>query len=200
MASKVDIFNLALSNIGHKANIADPDEISAEANHCRRFYPIALAGMLEDFEWTFATRRTTLASVANTSDTWLYAYAVPNMCAATRAILPPESTDDSQCQDFAVESAEDGSAIIYTNQPGAVLRYTALVTDTTKFTPKFVTALSFGLSTLLCGPIPKDGGKRKEMEQLFMIYTGLAQASNANSGQKTSSYENFTPSGIKARR
>lgn len=200
MASKVDIFNLALSNIAHKANIADPNEVSAEANHCRRFYPIALSSILESFEWTFATRRTVLASVVHDSTSWLYAYAVPNLCVAPRAIMPPGYIDDSQCQDYAVEAASDGSAIIYTNQAGAILRYTTMVEDTTKFTPKFVTALSFALAALLCGPIPKDGNKRKEMEQLADLYLGEAQASNANSGQKTSSYENFIPSGVKARR
>jgi hypothetical protein len=197
MSSKVDIWNAALSNIGHKANIADPDEATVEANHCRRFYPMALRFALERFAWNFATRRVELAEVDNPVDHWAYAYALPNQCIAARAVLPPECTDDTLEQVFTIEAAEDGSAILYTNMEDAVLKYTTLVEDTNKFTPTFVIALSYDLAALLVGPIPKDPKKRQEMQRLAEYYTGMAQANNANASHMEP--YGFTPAHLAAR-
>lgn len=198
MASKVDIWNLALSNIGHKANIADPDEVSAEANHCRRFYPVALRTALERYAWSFATRRATLGEVDNPVEHWAYAYALPNKCIKPRAVLLPESTDDSQEQPFALESKDDDSLVLYCNVEDAVLKYTALAEDTVKFTPFFVLALSYDLAALLVGPIPKDAKVKKSMLDAAAYYVGLAEAADANASRDTS-YRDFTPSHLAAR-
>lgn len=198
MASKVDIWNTALAHIGHKANIADPDEASAEANHCRRFYPIALAVALERYSWSFATRRAALAEVTNPVDHWSYAYALPNLCVKARAVLLPQSTDDSKEQAFTVESADDGSAILYTNVEDAVLKYTTLVEDTNKFTPFFVMTLSLDLAALLAGPIPKDAKVKKSMLDGALYYVGLAEAADANASRDTS-YNDFIPAHLAAR-
>lgn len=199
MASRVEIWNMALSHIGHKARIADPDEVSVEANYCRIFYPSALNVALERFAWTFATRRIALSEVENPVDHWMFAYALPNLCVAPRAVLPPECTDDSLEQDYAIETDEDGSFILYTNMEDAVLKYTAYVEDTTKFTPLFVSALSYGLASLLVGPIPKDWKLKDAMVKQSEYWLGQAEASNANMGMKSSQYANFVPSHLSGR-
>lgn len=198
MASKVDVFNLALSHIGHKAQITDPDETSVEANHCRRFYPIALGIALERHAWRFATRRIALAEVTNPVNHWMFAYALPNLCIAPRAVLLPESTDDTKEQPFAVESDADGNAILYTNVEDAVLKYTTLVEDTNKFTPYFVVALSYDLASLLAGPIPKDVKTKKAMLDAALYYVGLAEAADANASHSTA-HSDFIPSHLAAR-
>ena len=198
MASKVDIWNLALSHIGHRAVIADPDEATAEANHCRRFYPFALKVALERFAWSFATRRVALAEVTNPVDHWMFAYALPSQCIAARAVLPPESTDDSKEQDFTIESAEDGSPILYTNVEDAVLKYTTLVEDTNRFTSMFAMTVSYDLASMLCGPIPKDPKLKKAMFDAAMQYTVFAEASDANAS-KSSSYANNIPNHLAVR-
>lgn len=192
MASKIDIWNTALSHLGQKASVTDPDEASAEANHCRRFYPIAVSVILEAYAWGFATRRVALAVVTNPVNHWAYAYALPNMCLKARAVLLPESTDDSKEQPFAIESAADGSSILYTNVEDAVLRYTTLVEDTTKFTPYFVMALSYALASLVSGPITKDPKTKKSMMDAAMYYTQLAEAADANASSNTA-YRDFIP-------
>lgn len=198
MASKADIWNLALSNMGHKANITDPDEASAEANHCRRFYPIALSMMMERFAWSFATRRAALAEVDNPVDHWAYAYALPNGCVKARAVLLPESTDDTAEQEFAIESDSTGTPILYTNVEDAVLRYTATATDTNRFPPLFVVALSYELAALLVGPIPKDPQIKKAMLDAAVYYSGQAEASDANAS-RIDAYGGFTPSHLSVR-
>lgn len=198
MASKIDIWNLALSHIGHKANVADPDEATAEANHCRRFYPMALNVALERYAWSFATLRVALAEVTNPVDHWGYAYALPNLCIKPRAVLLPESNDDSKEQPYAVESDSDGNGILYTNVEDAVLKYTTLITDTNRFSPFFVMALSYDLASMLAGPIPKDTKTKKAMLDAAIYYAGLAEAADANANHDTS-YRDFIPSHLAAR-
>lgn len=198
MASKVDIWNTALSHIGHRATIADPDETSAEANHCRRFYPIAISVALERYAWSFATRRVALAEVTNPVDHWAYAYALPNLCIKARAVLLPGSTDDSKEQAFEIESDENGDGVLYCNVEDAVLRYTTLVEDTNKFTPYFVVAMSYDLAAMLVGPIPKDPKMKKALLDAALYYTGLAEAADANASRSTV-YSDFIPSHLAAR-
>lgn len=197
MASKVDIWNLALSNIGHRATLADPDELTAEANHCRRFYPIALRAALERYAWSFATRRVALAEVANDLEHWAFAYALPNLCIKARAVLLPESTDDKG-HPFEIESASDGSLVLYTNVEDAVLRYTTLVEDTNKFTPTFVLYVACELGSMLVGPIPKDMKLKKTMFDLANYYLSLAESADANASESTS-YADFVPAHLAAR-
>jgi hypothetical protein len=60
-----------------------------------------------------------------------------------------------QPQPYAVETQADGTQIIYTNQEDATLRYSALITDTTQFSPLFVASLSYLLASYLAGPTIK---------------------------------------------
>jgi hypothetical protein len=120
------------------------------------------------------------------------------LCVKARAILLPESTDDSKEQAFAIESDDNGDAILYTNVEDAVLRYTTLVEDTNKFTYNFVLALSYDLASMLVGPIPKDMKMKKSLVETAAYYTGIAEAADANASRDTS-YADFIPSHLAAR-
>lgn len=209
MASIVDICNLALANLGDTATVTsiNPPEGSAQAQHCARFYPIARNALLEMAPWGFATRRAILAEVENTWPEWQFAYAVPNGVVNLLAVLPPDAVDDysQQCappapfparfsdngllgtvytpQPYTVEITSDGQQIILTNQESAVLRYTGLVTDTSQFSPLFVTALGWLLASMLAGPLLKgDAGtaQAKQCLQMFQVFEAQAEASDAN--------------------
>ncbi len=181
MASVVDICNQALSHLGDSATVAsiDPPEGSAQAEHCARFYAMALNALLEMHPWAFSTKRSTLAQVANPSTTWTYCYALPSNTINLLSVLSPDAVDDYSSsmqssaqaydnsyarntvggaytpQDFSSEIDEAGNDIILTNQAGAVLRHTVLVTDTTKFSPLFVECLGWLLASKLAGPVLK---------------------------------------------
>lgn len=199
MASKIDIWNTSLSHIGHRAAIVSPDEKSAEAAHCRRFYPMALDITLERYAWAAATRREVLAQIVNPVDNqWMFAYAVPNECVKVRAVLPPECTDDTLEADFTIEADATGNPIILTNQEDAVAKFTTRITDTTKFAPMMVMSLSYDLASLLVGPIPKDMKLKQAMSQMAAYYTSVAEAADANAS-KTSKYRDFIPAHLAAR-
>ena len=86
-------------------------------------------------------------------------------------------------QQFISETDTDGREIILTNQAGAVLRYTRLVTDTTRFTPMFCETLAWMLASKLAGPVVKgEMGRDMSMKcmQVAMSWFGRARDSDAS--------------------
>ena len=213
MSSEVDICNLALGLIGDKAavsSISPPDQ-SAQAGHCARFYPIARDALQELHPWGFCTRRVALALSANDPpSSWQYAYIGPSGVLNYLAIRAPDATDDWASevpltnslngigfaartsiydpQPFVVETNDLDEDVIYTNQVDAVLQYTTRVTDTTKFSPLFVSTLSYMLAHYLAGPIIKGAEGRQvssEMMKMAMGFMGKATTSDANQRRTT---------------
>jgi hypothetical protein len=181
MASKTDICNLALSHFGQAADISsiDPPDGSAEAEHCARFYPIALAEMLEAHPWTFAAKRDTLAELTNDRDDFAYKYQLPADCVKPRRLLPDGYSSD---EDDGAEYQREGS-YIYTDEADATLVYTYRLNDTTKFSGLFVTALSLRLASYIAGPIIKDpsGAVQDRLYQRSERKLAEAKVSDANS-------------------
>lgn len=187
MASTVDICNLALAHLGDEAAVSSisPSDGSAQADHCARFYPIARDALLEMYGWDFATRRVALVETAGTpAGGWAYEYAYPSSCASIQAVLYDGQLDDTTTQEYVVETVSDGSRVILTNVEGAYCRYTRLITDTTKYSPLFVTCLSYLLASYLAGPITKSPGIVEGMYKRFLSEFGKAGPSNANQSHK----------------
>ena len=206
MASEVDICNLALGHIGDSATVSsiNPPEGSAQAEHCSRFYPIARDSLLEMHNWGFATKRTNLALLTSNFSEWKYCYAIPTDAVNLLAVLSSAATDDYSVplqysasvmgvpiamggvyepQPYTAEALDDGTEVIYTNQDAAMLRYTSLISDTSKFSPLFVESLSWLLASYLAGPVIKgDAGaaESKRCMQAFLLAYGKATVSDAN--------------------
>lgn len=208
MASEVDICNSALAELGDTATVAGlyPPSGSIQAVHCARFYPISRDLCLEMHNWNFATKRVSpaLLSETNQPNAWTYSYQLPSDVLRILAVLDPNATDDFSeglqnygnitgatnydiglytPQTYEVEVDASGNSVLYTNQQNAVLRYTARVTDTTKFTPTFIETVTKHLASKLAGPVIKGSEGRavseqklKEFEQMF----GVAAAGDAN--------------------
>lgn len=221
MASIVDICNIALGHVGDAANVQsiDPPDGSVQADYCHTFYPIARDSLLERHDWSFAMKRTTLAllSVNGGAPQWAYCYAQPDDLLNAIAVLDPTAQDDTSVgllmsytganfetpyprggvytpQPFILESAADGTDVVYTNQPGATMRYVQRITDPTKFSPLFVETLAMALGSLLAGPIVKglEGARlRAALRNEAFGQNGMSglfgQAVASDSGNKKSS-------------
>jgi len=143
---------------------------------------------------------------------WQYGYGVPADMVNVLAVLPAGALDDYEMtagaiadqnfpcfpqgyqplpgaaeytpKPFVIETLiKDGSSVLLTNVPDAVLRYTRLVTDTSQFSPLFTLALSHLLAAQLAGPILKgDAGvaAAEQQMQLFGALKGQATSSDAN--------------------
>lgn len=207
MASAVDICNAGLGLLGARTQInsINPPDGSAESGYCARYYPFARKELIETGAWAFARRRIALSEVANASDVWQYAYATPAGISNALRVLAKGAISNAGVafpllndsngltnwtlldrlltergsQDFDIE---DG--VIYTNEPEAVLLYTADVTDTTRFSAMFTTTLGMLMASYLAGPIIKglEGAKVAQVwRDAAMSMSARAEASDANS-------------------
>ena len=198
MASPTDICNLALGHIGGEANVQSisPPEATVEAENSAKFYPIARDMLLEMHNWFFAMKRAVLASVTNPTTSWNFAYTLPSDCLKAVSVLPPGTTDDTATEDFVTEAAADGSLILYTNVDQATLRYLVRITDTSKFTPLFVVALSWLLGTFLAGPIIKGRPGIAASDRCtkgFSVAYAMATTSSANTAQLDNTMKDQQP-------
>lgn len=208
MASEVDIVNLALANLGDAAQVSsiNPPDTSAQAGHCARFYPIARNSLMEMHPWGFCTKRVSLALSTNTSNQWQYVYVGPSDVANYLTITDPNAPDDFsgtlplygivplatnsqpgvyEPQPFVVETDSTGVDLVYTNQVNAVLKYSAIVTDTTTFSPLFVEALSFKLASMLAGPLIKGTEGRQVAGQMMgAFHQAFAKATESDANQR----------------
>ena len=218
MASDVEICNLALSHLGDTANVTsiDPPEGSAQAEHCSRFYPVARGMLIEAHDWSWATRRISLTPLVATVVPWAYAYGKPNLMIRAIAVLDPEASDDYTIpaafeteqaylplsyaplayapQPFAIETLPTGEEAILTNQESAVLRYVESVTDTAKFPPLAVMALSWLVASMLAGPIIKGEEGAAEAKRCLAVYKEvLSMAVSADANQPLASVRHIVP-------
>jgi len=203
MASAVDICNLALGHIGNKAEVTAivPPDGSAEAAQCGKFYPIARDECLSEFDWGFAKRRQVLAQISGTAPSgWEYWYTVPNPYLVSRHLVVEEYDTPVQ---FSTESHETHGTIILANTNNAELWYTAIITDTTKYPPLFIHALSWLLASYLSLPLTRDPKIKEISVQQYNANMGKAKAIDASQGKLLSKTDlnlgTYVPSGIKVR-
>lgn len=209
MASVVNLCNMALSHIGSDARVSSisPPDGSVEAGHCATFYDQARTEMLEPGSWAFSLTRAALASLANGSTTWAYAYAMPSDCLRALRVLTPAIGMTVFTQDeVTLATSDNDSAIfeiegttLYSNQPDAVLLYVRDQTDTTKFTPSFVSALSYLLASYLAGAIIKGSEGMKIGDAMRQRAMSLADVSATASANASSQQTEFTPAQLRTR-
>lgn len=184
MANAVEICNLALSHIGSSAVVSaiSPPDGSVEAGHCARFYALSRQIMLTSFEWRFAVKRVALASVTNPSTVWMFAYAMPADCLKPVRVLKGGGLNEQDSADYDMEDN-----VILTNEESAVLVYTRDVTDTTRYTPEFVSALSWTLASYLAGPIIKGAEGANSSAKLLERAMAEGRRSAAADANRSSS-------------
>lgn len=191
MASEVDICNTALGHLGDTGNIASlyPPEGSAQAEHCARFYPMARDALLSAHPWNFATRREVLARLQITVPGWSYAYAYPTDLLTALSVVHPDEPDPSAHglrtlpHPYVSETNALGARVIYCNVPNAVLKGIFRVAATERFSPMFVTTLTWQLASMLAGPVLKgDAGaaESKRCAQVADVYLAKATGHDAN--------------------
>jgi hypothetical protein len=198
MASEVDICNLALGHFGNDAQVTaiDPPDGSVEAAACAKFYPIARDALLAMFDWTFARgRETGLAELTSPSSAYAYAYVLPtNIVRPVKAFMEDETDETGEGVKFAIEEG----GLILSNEPIATLMVTRRVEDTNRYSPLFVTCLSWLLASYAAGPILKEVSRETadRMYKQFRIEYAAGTGVDANTGTDTVEHK---PSWIKNR-
>lgn len=194
--SKVDIWNLALTNCGFASRIASETEGSAESELLASLHDHCVDYVLEDFPWRFAKKRATLALLSITAPTpWTYAYEKPQDCLKIRQIANPSFSNPLPSQRVPYERMTDGTYdIICTDMSEAELIYTARITDTTRFDPSFATALSFYMSTLIVIPLRGKPDIAQAMQMGYARSVREAAAKSMREGHFTENDGEFVRS------
>lgn len=179
MASVTDICNLALvARLGQK-RIAALTEEGTEAQLCRDLYPLVRNLTQAEYNWRFCRTRVLLAELTNDRpDDWDYCYQRPSDCLKLRYLVPQTGKFDPRSR---VKYENEGDSI-YSDEQYARAVYTREITDTTKFSPHFVQALSWHLAHHLCQPLEKTDSL---LSSTLAGYRGsLALAREFDSGEE----------------
>lgn len=210
MASAVDICNLALSHISNRARVSsiDPPDKTIEGKHCATFYPLARDTALEaSTHWRFARTRAELASLTALADgEWGFAYALPTSFIKAIKVVPPGAAKDHPGEDFVIETVIDSEGnsddVLYTNVDEAVLHYIFRETNTGRYSPLFVSAVSWLLASYLAGPIIKGRTGTTYQKGAYEVYItelNKAKASQLNQRQESDEYKAHEPAWISDR-
>ena len=201
MTSPVVVSNLALSHLGDQANVASisPPDGSRQAALCALYYPYARDALLEARDWTFATRRVTLADLDDPVGVWLYRYAYPSSCFRISKVLGASSDDHEPTEPFTVETISTGERTILTDVEEATAVYIHKVTDLTKFTVGAITALSYILASYVAGPLIKGEEGAMMADRMFKQYLLLLGAAGTADAAQHRPKKGYVPSSIEAR-
>ena len=184
--SKVQIYNIALNNLGVSATIQNTAQADVKTVVLNNYYNVALEQVLKDFDWNFANTYKSLTPTVNEclNPRYAHEYDYPNDCIVARKIVD-ESGEENNI-DFEISSDASGQRVINTNVSPATLKYTRLVNKEVFFTPEFVMALSWYLAFLAAEAITGQANKKSNAFSIYRNMIGTALASNANEG-----YENI---------
>lgn len=179
MASKVDIINLALAQLG-VATITSLSDASPQSRLASRTYDELLEEVLRDHPWNFATTRVSLA-VSTTAPDWGfdYAYPVPSDYLRLVEVYNPSELD------YRVERTADGRVIITDIEAPLKIRYTAFVTDPNLYDAKFKSALAARYAMEWAEPLSARPDLRKEALALYPAKVSEAKSVDGQEDQPT---------------
>jgi len=178
MASKIQIFNMALSRVG-TALISDPDGFGGGTEQLRLFWDLVLDEELRGFQWNFATKRTALALLAATPVGYDYAYSLPTDCLFVRHLLDEDGNRDDTYE-WEVESGE-----LLTDMEDARVLYTREITDPNDFSAIFTSMFAARLAAEVCPVIkPQDGKKQMNLWRVYDLLLTKAKYSDAREKRK----------------
>lgn len=183
MASQVEIVRMALSHIADAArvqSIAPPDN-SVAAQHAATFYPQARDEILEAAAWPFACRIESLTLSSDQPDpdveSWGYSYQLPDDHLRTLKVLLPgdKITSANQPYEERTDSTEL-DMLIFTDAEDARIYYIYREEQTGRYTPLFISALSYLLASYLAGPLVKGATGVRMANSLKQTYASVLSA------------------------
>lgn len=195
MASRIQIYNMALGRAGVTREVSGPDEDSVEAITCRRYYETVRDTALRDFAWPFARRYHTLNLIqTDPSDEWGYSYRYPSAC--IKALYLVTGIRNSATPPPWELGHDDQGRLIYTDAAKAVLRYVARITNDELFDESHADAIAWGLAAEIAVALGRSDAEYKRAINQYLYRKGMAQSVAANEGQRD---EDPDPESVRAR-
>lgn len=183
--SRVEICNMALSNIGDGATVTsiDPPDGSLQARICAQFFDIAVNKAMEAHAWDFAVKRVSPTAVTTDRSEWLFSYTLPDDYMGVLTVLPEGATDDDHIRGMSIRVpytiAVDayGAKRLFANSENVILLYKSRVWDSAQWSESFVIYLSWVLASMIAPPqIKGDKGIEASKMALQMAKFHLSEA------------------------
>ena len=171
MSTAVDICNMALAYLGDRATVTsiDPPEGSPQADHCARFYPIALGQILRAGSWSFATVRKPLSRVTDVPKEANFAYAYPSDCIE---LLSVHDEGGSHIREYSVGRSGD-ALVLLTRVPVGWVVYSTSETPAEVLPSDLADALAHLLASKLAGAMLTGASGAQMAEEHLKIYLTL---------------------------
>ena len=178
---KTEICNIALRRIGVRpVNNVDSDTSTA-ATEIKAVWDLAVQAVLRVQEWNFATKVTPLAELSNESVLgWDHIYIYPADCAIIWSVEDAVSIRSASVQHKwkALLSPDTNTPVIATDVDGAYAKYTAVVTDPTKWDSVYVDALAWRLAYDVCQRLVSNSSMFQKCAAMYSQAIASAQTMN----------------------
>ena len=181
MASTVEIWNLALTDVGGLL-VTDPLQNSTEADLCRLHYPYVLDFVLESQDWNFATKRQEVAESASVTPAFNYdsSFKIPGDSLRVMEVWDNKNGNtNTRFTNNTLQWAQEGEYISANTSEQVWVKYIEKVEDPTRFTASFSAALSKYLAYRLAIPIAAN---RQLKADLLNEYELLVDKAASNDG------------------
>ncbi|WP_157035659.1 hypothetical protein [Sphingobium chungbukense] len=185
------------------------DDVNIASDFLNDQYQPAIAFLLEDHDYDFATKRDALAQMPNDrANEWQYTYRLPRDLARPLHLLPFSGSDTagpvpvyswvgrSRGLEARTPFRISGGKL-YCNVQGAVLEYASNDVAENQFTAKFARALALELASRVVMPIKKDQKRQAELIRMAEVARERAKADDMNRDRET--VRDFIPEFMLAR-
>lgn len=186
MTSVVEIYNMALGNIGHSDPVAATDEQSKPARVCSQWYATCRDEILKEVEWPFATGFKAPSKLTNVpSQDWVLAYDYPQDALKARYIeLGHRRVHPYDRIPFDIAAQPSGRKMILCDYEQITLCYTKRIEDPQAFPPLFVGALAALLAYRISMPMNASEERRLRAYELYVTELRRAAAEGLDEGQE----------------
>lgn len=193
MASKIDIWNAALSKLGQDVRVTSPSENTKHARTLNVAWQRVLDFVLADSVWTFAVVHKALALSTEPKLGWGYRYDYPSDClkvlvvcdaGGVRQYRDAITRGEATTPEFEVQGGTQGQTIV-ADLENAYVIYVQRIEDTGRFTPKFIETLACRLAADIAPVVAGEIGIRLipalKDEYRRLVQSGAADAFNEGS-------------------
>lgn len=171
MPDQTTICNLAVTQIGEE-HIVNIDESTKVAAKLKMVWQIMVDEMLEEYDWTFARQRQSLA-LMSTPPAFGFANAFKLPSDYLRMLREQED-----CNAWNARPWRKEGNLLLTGESDIDLLYIARV-GPEKFSAKFAVALSFRLGAAVAYSLSKKSTVVKQMWDLYMLKLTEAESADA---------------------
>lgn len=184
MATKLDIWNLALGNL-RAGTVGSEAEFSVAALNCRLYYDVCKQAVLLEAPWKFASQVRPLPQLSSSEPGWAFAYQLPPKTLRVWGVRPREGAMSGFDGLFdVVYDPDTQKQVLVTDLPSVEAKLTHDV-DEGGMPPHVTMALAHLLASYLATPLAgTDAGSKLQETQLALYSRALAAANSFDSSHQ----------------